>query len=189
VAVGVDGLLGTTQVVMKPLPAAIGAIPAVAGVCFDAEGNPQLVLDPSGLMAGAGSLRGSTAPAAPRAPARVLVVDDSLTTRMLEQSILEAAGYAVDVAVSGEEALEKARERRYALFVVDIEMPRMNGFEFIERTRSDPALHDIPSILVSSRSSPEDKRRGREAGARAYIVKSEFDETGLLQQIHDLIAA
>ncbi len=190
VAVGVDRLLGTAPVVMKPLPPIIGAIPAVAGVCFDAEGTPQLVLDPSGLMAGAGSHRGgSTAPAAPRARPQVLVIDDSLTTRMLEQSILEAAGYAVDVAVSGEEGLEKARERPYALFVVDIEMPRMDGFEFIERTRSDPALREIPSILVSSRASPEDKRRGQEAGARAYIVKSEFDEARLLQQIHDLVSA
>src|SRR6185295_908949 len=75
----------------------------------------------------------------------VLVVDDSLTTRMLEQGILEAAGYDVDVAASGEEALEKARRRAYGLMLVDVEMPGIDGFTVIERMRADAALHDLPA--------------------------------------------
>ncbi|MGH8643184.1 MAG: response regulator [Gammaproteobacteria bacterium] len=187
VAVGVDRLLGTSHVVMKPLPPPIDTIPTVAGAAFDAEGNPHLVLDAAGLIAVVRTRRASLAPSAPLIRPRVLVIDDSLTTRMLEQSILQSAGYDVDVAISGEEALAKAKGHSYALFVVDIEMPGMDGFEFIERTRSHPILRRIPSILVSSRASPVDKRRGEEVGARAYIVKSEFDEAGLLQRIHELV--
>jgi two-component system chemotaxis sensor kinase CheA len=75
------------------------------------------------------------------------------------------------------------------LFLVDVEMPGMDGFTFVERTRAEPALHGTPSILVTSRSSPEDRRRGQEAGARAYIVKSEFDQGELLERIRELVGA
>jgi two-component system chemotaxis sensor kinase CheA len=117
----------------------------------------------------------------------VLVIDDSLTTRMLEQSILESAGYEVDLAVSAEEALEIARRKRYALFLVDVEMPGLDGFGFVERARADPALHDIPSVLVTSRAAPEDRQRGRDVGARGYIAKGEFDQAELLAMIRPLI--
>jgi two-component system chemotaxis sensor kinase CheA len=116
-----------------------------------------------------------------------MVIDDSLTTRMLDQSILETAGYEVHVATSAEEALEKARDADYDLFVVDVEMPGMDGFEFVARARSTPALSDVPCILVTSRNAPEDKRRGEEVGARAYVVKGEFDQAQLLQTIRRLI--
>ena len=186
-ALAVDRLLGTATVVLRPIAPFAGIDPVIAGVSIDAEGNPQIVLDPAGLVDAAGGGRprqvASTAP--PIAP--VLVIDDSLTTRMLEQSILESAGYEVDTATSGEEALDKARARNYSLFVVDVEMPGMNGFEFITRTRSDPALGSIPAILVTSRSSDQDRRLGMKSGARAYVVKSEFDQGALLQTINGLV--
>ncbi len=83
--------------------------------------------------------------------------------------------------------LERARKRRYALFLVDVEMPGMDGFSFIERARAEPILRDIPAVLVTSRSSPEDRRRGKEVGAKAYIVKGEFDQTELLESIRLLV--
>lgn len=186
-ALGVDRLLGTSHIVMRTLPGVVEADPVVAGASLDAQGNPQLVLDPSGLveaaLRGAGAVREEAA--APRAP--VLVIDDSLTTRMLEQSILESAGYEVELAVSAEEGLTRARERRYSLFVVDVEMPGMDGFGFVAEARADAALREIPSILVTSRNAPEDRRRGEEVGARAYIVKGEFDQGQLLKTIRRLI--
>ena len=185
-AVGVDRLLGTRPVILRPAPAMTPPSPLLAGLFRDSEGVPRVVLDPEALADAVRARTGKPLPGAAPAPV-VLVVDDSLTTRMLEQSILESAGYEVDVAASAEEAFEKTRERRYALFLVDVEMPGMNGYEFVARAAADPALKDVPAILVTSRSSSEDRRRGREAGARDFIVKSEFDQATLLSRIEELV--
>ncbi len=186
-ALGVERLLGTSNVVLRSLPPFVHAEPWIAGAALDAEGQPELALDPLGFVAAAhaGTVRRPRADAAERPP--VLVIDDSLTTRMLEQSILESAGYTVDLATSAEEGLEKARRRAYGLFVVDVEMPGMSGFEFVEHVRGDAELHRIPCILVTSRASREDLQRGKDAGARAYIVKGEFDQGYLLETIRGLI--
>jgi two-component system chemotaxis sensor kinase CheA len=187
-AVGVDRLLGVSRIVVRPLPPLAGAFPSVAGATFDAFGDPQLVLDARGLV---DAVRQTTSrpseTARPIAKPTILIIDDSLTTRMLEQSILEAAGYEVELATSGEEAMEKARARRFSLFLCDVEMPGMNGFEFVARAKADPATAMVPSILVTSLNSPEDRRRGFEAGAKAYIAKGEFDEVRLRGLIRDLI--
>lgn len=186
-AVGVDRLSGVRNVVVRPLPVLAGSIPLVTGATLDGEGNPELVLDPVTLVA---AVRSEIAPAAEPAavpPSSVLVVDDSLTSRMLEQSILETAGYQVDAATSGEEALEKVRHKRYAAFVVDVEMPGMNGFELLEKFRADPLLQRIPAILITSRVSPADRQRGLQVGARAHIAKNEFEEGNLLRVIRSLI--
>ncbi len=186
VVLGADRLVGTAEVVVQPLPGFMQLDPGVAAAVLDGEGNPRLVLDPAGLVAAArGRATGEQEAPAPRAP--ILVIDDSLTTRMLEQSILESAGYEVDVAVSAEEALDKARARRYGLFLVDVEMPGMDGFEFVRVTRAEPRLSSTPAILVTSRSAPEDRARGLGAGASAYIVKSEFDQGRLLATIEELL--
>jgi two-component system chemotaxis sensor kinase CheA len=186
-AIGVDRVLTTATVLLRPIPVFAGVDSVVAGAALDAEGNPQLVLDPAALVLAASAKRGIKAQEAPQRTPIVLVIDDSLTTRMLEQSILETAGYEVHLATSAEEALEKTREKTYDLFVVDVEMPGMDGFEFVAHARSTPALSGIPAILVTSRNSVQDKKRGEEAGARAYVVKSEFDQAQLLQTIRRLI--
>ena len=86
---------------------------------------------------------------------------------MLEQSILESAGYEVDVATSGEEGLGTARRGDYALILVDVEMPGMDGFTFVEQIRRDPTLHGIPAILVTSRNAPEDSAAARRPARKA----------------------
>jgi two-component system chemotaxis sensor kinase CheA len=186
-AIGVDRLRGTSSVVMRPLPALAPADPVIAGASLDAEGVPQLALDPDGLVAAAQLDRGA-AEAPPRARRPVLVIDDSLTTRMLEQSILESAGWRVELATSAEEGLAKARGGDFGLFLVDVEMPGLDGFTFVELVRADAALRHIPAVLVTSRDSPDDQRRGREAGAQGHVVKSHFDQTALLALIDRLVA-
>jgi two-component system chemotaxis sensor kinase CheA len=181
-AVGIDRLRGTQNLVVRPLPAFTPSDPIVAGASLDAEGSPQLVLDPEALVERVSSA-GPPPAAAPSLRRPILVIDDSLTTRMLEQSILESAGYEVDLASSAEDGLEQARKRSYALFLVDVEMPGMDGFAFIERTQADPVLREIPAVLVTSRAAPEDRLRGQRVGARGYIVKGEFDQTELLEKI------
>ena len=190
VALGVERLLGSANIVMRALPGVVQADPVVAGASLDADGTPQLVLDPAGLVAAAERYRSATLPVATQGPAQrapILVIDDSLTTRMLEQSILEAAGYQVALAVSAEDGLAKAHAHRYSLFIVDVEMPGMDGFSFVAQTRADPVLCDIPAVLVTSRDAVDDRLRGQQVGASAYIIKGEFDQMLLLQTIHALI--
>ncbi len=186
VALGVDRVRGRETVLVRAVPGLAAADPLVSGLTLDREGDPRPVLDPERLIENAGRLaKVAAAIATPRPP--ILVVDDSLTTRMLEQSILESAGYTVELASSAEEALVKARRQRYGLFLVDVEMPGMDGFTLLERLRADPALNGIPAVLVTSRQDPEDRVRGFEAGARAYIVKSEFNQADLLDRIRALV--
>jgi two-component system chemotaxis sensor kinase CheA len=187
VAVGVDRLAGTSTLVVRPLPELAPAAAVVGGVSMDLDGNPRLVLDAHGLVAEALSNSGIRAPAEPEPQLPILVVDDSLTTRMLERSILESAGYEVELAASGEEGLEKARQRSYGLFLTDIDMPGIDGFAFVTRTRADPGLAAVPVILVSSRASPGDRAHGTEVGASAYVVKGEFNQEELLAHIRRLV--
>jgi two-component system, chemotaxis family, sensor kinase CheA len=185
-ALGVDRLLGGESVVCRTLPDSVEVDPTVAGTTLDANGNPRLLLDPDGLLAAA-ELVPLPAPRAEPVRRAILVVDDSLTTRMLEQSILESAGYEVELATSGEQGLEKARARRYDLILVDVEMPGMDGFTFVERVRADPGLSHTPTVLVTSRASTDDIARGRIAGANAHIAKGEFDQLDFLDKIGRLI--
>ncbi len=187
-AVGVDRIREIESVVLRRLPALAGPLPVFAGASFDSEGNPQPVVDAAGLIKAARELSGAqAAQLASSARPPVLVIDDSLTTRMMEKSILESAGYEVDLAVSAEDGLAKAGKRAYGLFVCDVDMPGMSGFDFVTRTRQDQAFRRIPAILVTSRSSEEDRRRGATAGASAFIVKGEFDQGVLLGKIRELI--
>jgi two-component system chemotaxis sensor kinase CheA len=189
VAVGVDRLAGTSTLVVRPLPDLAPAAPVIGGVSMDLDGNPRLVLDAQGLIGEASRFAGGAAAAEPARRLPILVVDDSLTTRMLERSILESAGYEVDLAASAEEGLDQARTREYGLFLTDIDMPGIDGFAFVAQTRADPALAGVPAILVSSRASAEDRQRGTAVGASAYVVKGEFNQEELLAHIRRLMPA
>jgi two-component system chemotaxis sensor kinase CheA len=186
-ALEVDRVLGTANVVVRALPSFLALDPVVAGAAIDPRGAPQIVLDPEGIVRAASAEATARVEERVEPPLPILVIDDSLTTRMLEQSILESAGYQVELAVSGEDALRKARERNYGVFIVDVEMPGMDGFELVARTRADRLTRDTPAILVTSRASADDRKRGEEVGAAAYIVKSEFDQERLLRIIDELI--
>ncbi|MFC7736836.1 response regulator [Roseomonas sp. GCM10028921] len=172
-----------------------GADPALLSGAALLEGDRlALVLRPDGLLDR--GLREAMRPDAPRptaAPERprrhVLVVDDSLTTRTLERSILEAGGYRVSLAVDGLEALNSLRDPLASvdLVLADVEMPGMDGFGLVEAIRADPALAGLPVILMTSRDSPGDVQRGMELGASAYLTKQDFDQQTLLATIGQLI--
>lgn len=117
----------------------------------------------------------------------LLVADDSFTSRGLLQSILEAAGYRVTTANDGSEAWRILKQQRFDLLVSDVEMPGMSGFILTEKVRRDPALHNLPVVLVTALQSAEDQQRGLEAGAHAYLVKSSFEQDSLLDAIRRLI--
>ena len=189
-ALGVDRLGANREVAIRPMPPGVVPVPCLLGTAVDEVGTSLLVLDGPATIPLVGARHiGGAAPPAPIRRLPVLVIDDSLTTRTLEQSIIESAGYEVDVAVSAEEALAKAARRAYGLFVVDVEMPGMNGFEFVATTRAHPEYSGIPAILVTSRDAPEDRQRGRDVGAIAYLIKAEFDQVRLLSLIRDALGS
>jgi two-component system chemotaxis sensor kinase CheA len=176
-------------------PVAIAAdSPLVYGTAL-VHGGVALVLSPAALLAqargsvGGAALAQGTAAAAPIERKTVLVVDDSITTRTLERSILEAQGYAVLVSVDGLAALERLRSgaERIDLVVADVEMPRMDGFGLLQAIRNDPGLSALPVVMMTSRNSPDDIQRGLDLGANAYVTKQEFDQGHLIAIVQQLV--
>jgi CheY-like chemotaxis protein len=126
-------------------------------------------------------------PDSDRPAPRILVVDDSITTRTLEESILVGAGYRVRTATDGEAAWEILRNERFDLVLTDVEMPGMDGFELTRRIKQEARLADLPVVIVTSLGSEADRRRGMEVNADAYIVKSSFESRELLEVVGQLV--
>ena len=117
----------------------------------------------------------------------ILVVEDSITSRMLLKNILESAGYRVSTAIDGIDGFTQLKEGSFLAVVSDVEMPRMNGFDLTKKIREDEELSDMPVVLVTSLSKREDKEKGIDVGANAYIIKSSFDQSNLLEILERLI--
>lgn len=191
----VDAVVAQQESVVKSLGKQLKRVRNVSGATILGTGQVIMVLNPADLISSAKGVSGGSAtvrrvaPDATKAPSRpsVMVVDDSLTTRNLEKAILETAGYDVTVATDGVEALGMLQSMPYDIVISDVLMPQMDGFELTSSIRSDPALADTPVILVTSLESRQDRERGIEVGASAYIVKSTFDQENLLQAIEQLV--
>jgi two-component system chemotaxis sensor kinase CheA len=186
----VDEALGEQEVLVKDLSPPLVRVRHIAGAGVLGSGELVLILRAADLVrAGRRALR----PAAPRVaaveegrPPLVLVVDDAVTTRTMERNLLEAAGYRVEVAFDGAEAWAALKTDDFDLVVSDVDMPRMDGFELTARIRADAELGDLPVVLVTALESREDKERGIEVGANAYVVKSSFEQSNLLEIIRRL---
>ncbi|MCR6632289.1 MAG: response regulator [Magnetospirillum sp.] len=192
VGVAVDEFLSIREALVKDIgvPAAMGTM--VAGGMLLEDGAVALVLNPFEIVETfrkSGSIRVLTTvekPAERRVPV-ILVVDDSLTTRTLEKTILEAHGYVVRLAVDGIEALSKLRAEHVDLVISDIQMPRLDGFGLLQAIKNDQALKKVPVILVTSLEAREDRERGLALGADAYVVKRKFDQKELLETIGQIL--
>ena len=187
----VNEVLQEQEVVFKSLGKYLGRVPNVAGATVLGSGRVVPILDVPDLMRSASSVaavRAETATAAERKRARsVLVVEDSITSRMLMKDILESAGFSVSTAVDGVDASGQLDRSSFDLVVSDIEMPRMNGFELTSKIRGGGKHSELPIILVTGLESQSDRERGLAAGASAYILKSSFDESNLIEAIQRLI--
>lgn len=191
----VDELVGEQEIVVKSLGGQLVKVGGIAGATLLGSGEVLLVLHTADLvkLAYRQGARGvwATTEAVPETAVyhkRVLVVDDSITTRTLEKNILEAAGYQVNLATNGEEALGMlVSDRLPDLIVSDVNMPRLDGIGMTNRIKHDDRYRHIPIILVTSLDAPSDKARGIEVGADAYIVKGRFDQGTLLETIEQLI--
>jgi two-component system chemotaxis sensor kinase CheA len=190
----VDAFVGEQQIVIKALGSHLKHVDNVAGVTILGAGEVVPILNVPDLMANARRMTGRASgrthvkPKKERGPRRVLICEDSFTTRELERSIFEAAGYVVETATDGAAGLTKLREGLKADAVVtDVQMPNMTGFELTRAIKSDEALREIPVIIVTSLEREEEKAEGIEAGADAYITKSVFNQDTLLDTVERLI--
>jgi two-component system chemotaxis sensor kinase CheA len=188
----IDEIVGDEEVFVKRLGKHLGKVKNVSGAIIMATGEVAVVLDIEDLLAhSALSPQPVTGkrhpPKGKHKERRILVVEDAFSTRELEKSILENHGYLVDTAVDGLDALDRMTGNQYDLIVSDIEMPRMDGFELCRTLKKNEGFKDIPFVMVTALQKEEDKRRGMEVGAAAYIVKSAFEQTNLLDTIERLV--
>jgi two-component system, chemotaxis family, sensor kinase CheA len=191
VAFAVDAVLDEREVLVKTLAKPLSRVRNIAGATVLGSGEVAPILNVSDLLKSART--GGAAPRAPLAstlaqmPAKkILVVEDSITSRMLLKGILESAGYDVKTAVDGIDAFTVLRSERFDLVVSDVEMPRMNGFDLTARIRAERALAELPVVLVTALESREDRERGIDVGANAYLVKSSLDQSNLLEALRRL---
>ncbi|MET0147173.1 MAG: response regulator [Ilumatobacteraceae bacterium] len=184
----VDALVDHRDVVVKGLSGVLPLIGVVAGTSIEPDGSVLVVLDPPGLVertrhvVAATSIGGPVRGSAPQR-LRILVVDDALTVRELQRSILGRAGFDVSVAVDGVDALAQLAAGGVDLVLTDVQMPRMDGFTLTRAIRADATMSSVPILIVTTLDSVEDRREGMEAGADGYIVKAGFDERTLLEAV------
>jgi two-component system chemotaxis sensor kinase CheA len=191
VAFAVDAVLDEREVLVKRLTKPLSRVRNIDGATILGSGEVAPILNVPDLLKSArtaGATPGTPAAAVPSAtPAkRILVVEDSITSRMLLKGILESAGYDVKTAVDGIDAFTALRAERFDLVVSDVEMPRMNGFDLTARIRAERTLAEVPVVLVTALESREDREHGIDVGANAYLVKSSLDQSDLLEALRRL---
>jgi two-component system sensor histidine kinase and response regulator WspE len=192
----VDRFLGERNLVVQTLDPRLGKIQDVGAAAILEDGSPCLIMDVDDLIRSMDILiaggrldrleTGDTGIHHHRGK-RVLVVDDSITVREVERNMLASRGYAVDVAVDGMDGWNAVRTGHYDLVISDVDMPRMNGFEFVAHIKGDPALKSTPVMIVSYKDREEDRARGLEVGADYYLTKGSFHDETLLDAVLDLI--
>ena len=192
VAFKIDDIVGEQQVLVKGLGKLLNRVRNISGATILGSGNVVPVLNINDLLKSAVKTKGRKIETdeselfAPKT-GRILVAEDSITSRTLIKNILETAGYQVTTAVDGADAFTKARTSDFDIIVSDVDMPKMNGFELTLKIKNDKKLSEIPVVLVTALESREDRERGIEVGADAYIIKSSFDQSNLLEIIKKLI--
>jgi two-component system chemotaxis sensor kinase CheA len=193
IACQVDEVLGEQEVLVKSLGKQLSRVRNIAGATILGSGKVVPMLNVHDLIMSSGQMT-LTQPIVTEDDEikitqgkSILVAEDSITSRMLIQNILESADYEVTTAVDGLDAYTTFKSADFDLVVSDVEMPKMNGFELTQKIRDDKQQPDTPVVLVTSLQSSEDRKRGIDAGANAYIVKSNFDQSNLLEVIARLI--
>jgi len=190
----VDRFIGEYELVVRPLDPRLGKVPSISAAALMDDGSPVLIVDVEDLarsvetLLKGGRLRGLGRGDAPRVSRkRILVVDDSVTVREVQRSLLQNRGYVVEVAVDGMDGWNALRTGFYNLTITDVDMPRMNGIELVSKIKADPKLSALPVIIVSYKDREEDRMRGLDAGADRYLTKSSFHDQTLLTAVEELI--
>ena len=194
VALSVDELRSVDDVVVESLGERLPRVRGFGGATILPNGEIALILHGGDVVRAALRQAEGGEVSLPEAadlraePPTLLVVDDSLTTLALEKTILESAGYRVLAASDAERALRLLDQARVDLVVSDVEMPRMSGLELTRALRGRTKTRGLPVVLLTALSREEDRRRGLDAGADAYLVKNAFDQTELLEVVASLLS-
>ncbi|MHB9098279.1 MAG: hybrid sensor histidine kinase/response regulator [Syntrophales bacterium] len=189
----VDEILTEQEILIKSISRPLSRVRNIAAVTILGSGKVVPVLNVSDLVKSAATSTvrplkpESTQTGSEAAKKTILVVEDSITSRMLLKNILETSGYRVKTAVDGIDAISQLKSEKFDAVVSDVDMPRMNGFNLTEKIRGDKKLAELPVVLVTALGSREDRERGIDVGANAYIVKSSFDQSNLLETLRRLI--
>lgn len=187
----VEEVLDEHQIIVKKMGQQLVKVKNISGVSVLGTGQIVPVLNIPDIMISAvlssHSSQAATTGADVKSTKKILVTEDSITSRTLIKQILESEGYEVDTAVDGLDGYIKAQSGDYDLFVSDVDMPRMNGFELTAKIRNNKKLSEHPVILVTSLGSKEDQEHGIDVGANAYIIKSSFDDSNLIETVKKLI--
>jgi two-component system, chemotaxis family, sensor kinase CheA len=192
IAVQVDDLLDERDMVIKPLPEHLRQLPMVSGMVTTGKNELVSVLHAPALLDAARRVRNQAvrteaATHAAESHYNVLVVDDSLNTREIEKDVLEAHGYRVTLAEDGLDGLRKALDGNFDAVLTDVEMPNMDGFSLTAKLRQEEKYRHTPIVIITSREKEADKQRGILAGADAYIVKGDFDQSSLVDTLRTLL--
>ena len=191
----VDRFQGELDLVVRPLDVRLGKVANVSAAALLEDGSPVLIVDVEDFLRSINNLlqRGFLGRAevekqsTSKIRKRILVVDDSITVREAERALLTNRGYDVQVAVDGMDGWNTIRDANFDLVVSDIDMPRMNGLEFVKNIKQDPRLKGTPVVIVSYKGREEDRLRGMDAGADYYLSKGSFHDDTLLDAVVDLI--
>jgi chemosensory pili system protein ChpA (sensor histidine kinase/response regulator) len=189
-AVAVDQILGNREIVVKPVGPQVASIPGIFGATIMGDGSVVVILDVAPLVrrqqvARPRDVLPMETPEQRRVPL-VMVVDDSITMRKVTGRVLERNSYEVATAKDGIDALERMAERVPDLMLLDIEMPRMDGYELATEMKADPRLRDVPIIMITSRTGEKHRQRAFELGVERYLGKP-YQENELLRNVHDLL--
>ncbi len=191
VGIVVDAVIQYNSLIYKPVPKNLASLKSIQGIVFDENYNIINILFIPEIITRFKRIRGIDTrrrfSSGTREYKKVLVVDDSFSTREIEKSILELEHYDVFTAVDGIDGLEKLKEQRFSLIITDIHMPRMDGLTFLENLRKDERYATTPVIVISSDENQAGQSRFREAGADRFIIKSDFDRGNLLKEVKELI--
>ena len=185
----VDDLIDQQDIVIKPQSKLLKRIPNIAGATILGSGEVCMLLNPPDLLHSLrnGNWRSVVSSTETKSPQnRLLLVEDSIIIRTQMQRLLKGAGYNVTVAENGLIGLQKVQAQEFDIVLSDVEMPEMSGLEMTANIRQNSQYAQLPIVLITTLASPEDKRRGKEAGANAYLTKGDFDQQLLFQTLRRL---
>lgn len=191
-ALAVDKLVGDQEILHKKLSAPFYKLKNIAGITTLDSGEICLILNISDIMKSKNIAEKQLSyKKIPKLLAnnmfKILLVDDSITTRTLEKNILTKFGYNIETAENPIQAFEKLKAERFDLIITDVEMPEMDGFEFVQKLKTDEMYFDIPVIMLSSIMDDENKKRAIELGAEKYIVKGNFNQEEFQEIINGIL--